>query len=106
MAVPEYFEIRSHGWVGITASVHAGAIFNAAPLENPVFPGKYWHFFRPEDSLAPVCGGGKRCPASFPPQKRVCVRTLKSRFEEKAPGVWTLMYQGPHLDFGCGPFIV
>ena len=26
-------------------SQHVGAIFNAATLENPLFPGKCWHFF-------------------------------------------------------------
>ena len=37
--------------------------FNAAPLENRLFPGKRLHFFRPEKSLATLSGGGKRCRA-------------------------------------------
>jgi hypothetical protein len=36
-----------------------GAIFKAAPLGNPVFPGKFWHLFRPENALAPFSGGVK-----------------------------------------------
>jgi len=38
-------------------SRHVGAIFNAAPRENPLFPGKCRHFFRPEKSLASFSGG-------------------------------------------------
>ena len=34
----DFSTVWSHGWVEVTASVHAGAMFNAAPPENPVCP--------------------------------------------------------------------
>ena len=42
----------------LTASVHIGAIFIAAPRANPAFPGKCCHFFDPNIRQLRVPGGG------------------------------------------------